>query len=204
MHLYAEGPIILYLIEKYGLSLPIYMKNSTGNGKTYCNIFAYDLLDSRFGPGYPISVRTDTNHDIVNVMGAALHFYDYDICCMLRDGILNNLLRTPVAVAYDNIIKNVNTDKLWLLRPSVAQHCANQGTPVLVISKKYNHMAVVAPKISFDAGIHIYLRYSPHLGCYTANAGEHNDFMFMSDSRGFGAFDWENPEIKYVLFNTYL
>lgn len=203
MYLYPEGPLNLYLTEKYGLTIPVYWRNSQGADKTYCNIFAYDLLDSRFACGYYMSTIINGKSKALHSMGASISIYDYDIRCMLRDNKLHNLLCTPIEIAYANILLARGSDKLWLVTPEQAQSLANIGTPVLIISRKYNHIAVAAPPITTHNAITIDDRYNKYAGCYTANAGAHNDFMFMSDCRGFGTFDWQDTEILYVLFNTY-
>lgn len=188
----------------YAISSPIYYKDSLGRGETYCNIAAYDLFDSRCRSVWWNKVSVGESEKIDFPMGNVIQAYNYDIAPIMPDENINNILNAPIPDVYENCLIEHGRGT-WLVNPKTAQRLADNGIPIMVISKKYDHIAIVCPNLKWNSkrGCMEYQKYNSDLGVFTGNAGENNDYMYMSDSRGFGAVDWKSKEILYVQFKQY-
>lgn len=188
----------------YAITSPIYIKDSLGRDVSYCNLTTYDLFDSRCRAVWWNSIRVGESERVDLPMGNVIQAFDYDLAPVMPDGRIDNILNAPIPVVYDNCLKEHGRGT-WLLAPEDAQQLANRGIPIMIISKKYNHVAIACPALEWDIkkGQMVYQDYDYNRGVFTGNAGENNDFMFMSDPRGFGAVDWKDTEILYVQFKLY-
>jgi hypothetical protein len=188
----------------YAIKSPIYYKDSIGRGETYCNITAYDFFDSRTKAVWTNSVKVGESLRIDYDMGNIIQAYDYDLSPIMPGKDINNILNAPIPIVYDNCI-NENGKTTRLLNPVQAQKLADSGIPTMIISKTFDHVAITCPNLKWDvsAGKMIFQKYDSKKGVFTGNAGENNDYMFMSDKRGFGAVDWKSPEILYVQFKLF-
>jgi len=191
----------LYWAIGFVITSLIYYKNSLGRGSTYCNVSIYDLLDSRCNSVWWNKIKVGETTEVNLPMGGVISAYNYDISPVLPGRSYNNILNAPIPFVYQKCIDE-NGRGTRLVTPEKAQSLANAGIPVMIISKKYNHVAVVCPDLvwSIEKGKMVFQNYDPDLGCFTGNAGENNDYMYMSDKRGFGAINWKDEEILYVQF----
>ena len=190
----------LYWVIMTAISLPIYVKDSTGRKQTYCNMSCMDTADDRTQVGWDCQVSVGNSEKIKYPMGKAITAYSYDLSNILsNEGILN----TPIKTFFDNCLSAEKKKEVRILSQEDAQKKANKGILILAVSKKYGHMSMVMPSLKWskDTGSLEYFDYNPEVGAYTGNAGLVNDVMFMSDKRGFGYYDWNNTEnIIFVQF----
>jgi hypothetical protein len=185
----------------------IYTKDSIGGGQTYCNIAGYDLMDSRCKAVWWNKVRVGNSIAINLPMGNVIKAYDYDLGKILREDSYDKILTAPIPFVFDEAIRESGIGGVKLLTQQQAQEYANQGVPSLIISKEFRHVAIACPHLrwSDNKGRMELYPYDPVKGCFTGNAGATNDFMYMSDRRGFGYYDWQSKEhIIYVLLKDYI
>lgn len=185
------------------LNQAVYIKNSIGNGDTYCNIATYDLFDSRCTAIWNVLVQEGMTKKIKFPMGQTIKAYDYDLSPILPNRNINNILNAPIPIVFEACQIAQKKDEIRLLTQKEAQEKANKGIPCMIISKEYNHVAISCPHLlwSEDYGKMILLPYDEKKGCFTGNVGENNDIMYLEDKRGFGNFNWKDEEkILYVQF----
>jgi hypothetical protein len=134
---------------------------------TYCNVFAADFLDNR--PCW------------ITGQGFLFSDYGYDVSKLYP--IPYSVRNTRIEVAYARALS------IKHLTGEQAFYEAQLGTVILVISRRYNHMAIVYPE---------YGRY-PANGCLVAQAGWYNGIFRISDPEVFGK-NWKDKEILYLMF----
>jgi len=185
------------------VAAPVYVKDSIGRNETYCNVAAYDLFDSRCNTVWNVSVKVGNSLEKQLPMGQVIQAYDYDLGNVLPNDDIDRILSAPIKSVFDECIIESKNERVRLVTQKKAQELANKGIPVLIVSKKYNHVAVACPHLKWEKelGKAILYDYDENLGCFTGNAGNENDFMYMSDKRGFGLCDWKSErDILYVQF----
>jgi hypothetical protein len=163
--------------------LPQYQRGferwSNNQPKTYCNILALDVLDSSSPRKY---------------LGTAIDAFRYDIRIALRGNDLENLLSTPLHESYTRIMQGVAQGRATDVSAREAQAFANSGRPVLVMSAKYDHMAIVYPDP---------MPWDDLRGPKIAQAGWYNGVFYISDFRSFGKL-WGDPEIRYIVLPRWI
>lgn len=195
----------LYLALQLMVTLPVYVRDSIGRKNTYCNISAYDLLDSRCRVAWNVNVKVGEDLKVKYPMGKVMKVYDYDLSKVLPEDKIDKILAAPISYVFDECLKEAKIGNVKIITQAEAQEKANKGIPIMIISKEYNHVAIACPNLKWNDSIgrmEIHT-YNEALGCFTGNCGWENDLMYMSDTRGFGGLDWKNEDkIKYVQFKT--
>lgn len=157
---------------------PGYESWKDGTPKTFCNILARDVLEG-------------DNPDAFDFyMGTLVDDYRYDVSAILPD--TGSILNTPIPVIYDRAAQAARDGKITELTPAEAQAMANKGIPVWIVSKKYNHEAIVYPNLDEP--------FDPAKGVKIGQAGAFNvSDVYISDPRSWGGWHTD-PEIKYYMF----
>ena len=188
------------------VSAPVYVKNSIGRNTTYCNIAAYDLFDSRCKIIWYVNVKVGNSKQIQYPMGQVIRAYDYDISKIFPENSYDKVLAAPIPYVFDEAFKEAAKGNVRLVTQKEAQEKANKGIPIMIISKEYYHVAIACPHLKWNEilGRMELFSYDEKKGCFTGNAGATNDYMYMSDKRGFGAIDWQSEKkIIYIQFKTF-
>jgi len=185
------------------VSAPVYIRNSIGRGTTYCNIAAYDLFDSRSTLVWNVNVQTGESVKRKYPMGNIIKAYDYDLGKVLPEDSYQKILSAPIPFVFDECKSESEKGNVRLLTQMEAQEKANKGIPIMIISKEFNHVAIACPNLKWndDLGKMELFPYNEGKGCFTGNAGWENDYMYMSDKRGFGSLNWKSEkDILYAQF----
>jgi len=188
------------------ITSPVYVEDSIGRKTTYCNVAAYDLFDSRAKLVWWVNVKVGSSLKKQYPMGNIIQAYDYDLGKIFPEENYEKILSSPIPYVFDEAIRSEKLGEVRLLTQKEAQEKANKGIPIMIISKKFNHVAIACPHLKWNRalGKMELFPYDSEKGCFTGNAGGENDYMYMSDKKGFGQLDWRSEEkIIYIQFRKY-
>jgi hypothetical protein len=143
------------------------------NRFSYCNIFAIDILDNRCHTYWG------------NQYGFLIDDYQYDVSSIYKTAF--SVLSVNIKTAYD---KSLHSSKVKRLTQEQAFYEAQKGKIILVISKRYNHMAIVFPEFG---------EYDKEKGVMIAQAGYFNGIFRISSYECF-SYRWKNKEILFLEF----
>lgn len=165
-----------YKAEKLQHDLSLYVNLYQRHGKqTYCNVLVTDVADSRD--------HSNWGH----TYGFLIDDYSIDISVLYPTAFSTMMM--PIHRVYDRAISAIKKQKLVRLTQEQAFYAAQKGEFVIIITKKYNHMAIVCP----EKGI-----YNPSIGCTIAQAGYYNGIFKMSDYEAFDG-NFKDDEILFIL-----
>jgi hypothetical protein len=171
-----EAKKLRYILQAYS-TCDLYQKKLwRGKVRTYCNIFARDVLDNR-----------DWDK-LQGWFGTFINDYSYNVACIFPSAI--SILGTGIHTAYVRAQTAVRMGWIRELTPFQAQQRANEGIPIWIISDKFTHEAIVCPDLE---------GYNPEYGVLMAQAGESNGIFHSRDARAFGD-KYKDPDIKYYEF----
>ena len=143
---------------------------------SYCNVLAIDILDNR-------------NHDFWgNQYGFLIDDYQYDISSIYKTAF--SVLSVNIKTAYDRALKAIYNKKIKKLTQEQAYYEAQKGKVILIMSRKYNHMAIVFPEFK---------KYDSEKGVMVAQAGFYNGIFRISDYECF-SYRWKDNEILFLEF----
>jgi hypothetical protein len=167
---------LCYKAEKLQHDLNLYVNLYQRHGKqTYCNVLVTDVADSR-------------NHDTWgHSYGFLIDDYSIDISAIYPTAFSTMMM--PIHRVYDRAIAAIKKQSLTRLTQEQAFYAAQKGCFVILITKKYNHMAIVFPA----KGI-----YNPSIGCTIAQAGYFNGIFQMSSYEAFEK-NYQDDEILFIL-----
>ena len=196
----------LYWAISLVIEFAVYQRDSIGRKATYCNLASYDLFDARCKAIWNVMVQEGASLKRPFPMGQTIKAYDYDIRPIMPNNDYNDILSAPIPKVFDKAIKEAKKGSIRLLTQAQAQEKANKGIPCMIISKKFNHVAISCPHLIWadDLGKMVLKPYNPELGCFTGNAGWINSLMYMSDPKGFGSINWKSEtDILYIQFRQF-
>lgn len=182
----------------YGVNMAVYFANSIGQHATYCNVLVYDLLDTAVTAVWHVDVQIGESYRKRFPMGGAVNAFDFDLTPAMPNRNVNNILKAPIVEVWTNCIHAARKGIIRELTMEQAQKRANKGIPAMIISEPVRHVAITAPNMEWDGFNWVMRKYDKHRGCFTGNAGLINDMMYMSDTRGFGNYDWQNPKVVKI------
>lgn len=154
-------------LESY-VKHPAYQKN---RGRTYCNVFARDVLDDRKK----------------NVEKYCFFFSDFHYNITPIFPKKNNIYMS-ISKAYKKAFKAEKNKLIISLTAKQAQIKSNKGKLIWGISKKFNHEFLVCPG-----------EWSDSEGCWVAQAGEVNGIFRISANEVFRK-NWQDKDIKFYEF----